>query len=190
MNVEVDLRTRLPLKMIGAIGSTYSARKEGIDKGTKLRVNYIYNKMWPVITWDILVWKIHVYSAKCLISEFYTGLRKDPESIAFSALVCTFYLPLATPTWPVHHQCSSPVWPSFIQWVALVLLTSPMATALLCSLFLVDRSSRVFRFTQYTSRHRWREALNYTLSAYLCGPFMPQCCLRLYMGCTPIFSAN
>ena len=32
-------------------------------------------------------------------------------------------------------------------------LTSPMATAFLCSLFLVGRSSRVFQFTQYTPRH-------------------------------------
>ena len=37
-NSNVEQIIGMASKMIGAIGSTYSARKEGIDKGTKLRV--------------------------------------------------------------------------------------------------------------------------------------------------------
>ena len=84
-----------------------------------------------------------VYSSRCLIREFQTGLREDPESMLYVLLVLMYTLSLiflSFHLFDLSTTCAAPqsmLWFVFIQWVALAFRTSPVATALLCSLILV-----------------------------------------------------
>ena len=84
-----------------------------------------------------------VYSSRCLIREFQAGLREDPESMLYVLLVLMYRLSLIFLSFylfDLSTTCAAPqsmLWFVFIQWVALAFRTSPVATALLCSLILV-----------------------------------------------------
>ena len=84
-----------------------------------------------------------VYSSRCLIREFQTGLREDPESMLYVLLVLMYTLSLVFLSFHLFDlstTCAAPqsmLWFVLIQWVALAFRTSPVATALLCSLILV-----------------------------------------------------
>ena len=84
-----------------------------------------------------------VYSSRCLIREFQTGLREDPESMLYVLLVLMYTLSLiflSFHLFDLSTTCVAPqsmLWFVLIQWVALAFRTSPVATALLCSLILV-----------------------------------------------------
>ena len=86
-----------------------------------------------------------VYSSRCLIREFQTGLREDPESMLYVLLVLMYTLSLiflSFHLFDLSTTCVAPqsmLWFVLIQWVALAFRTSPVATALLCSLILVFR---------------------------------------------------
>ena len=77
-----------------------------------------------------------VYSSRCLIREFQTGLREDPEAMLSVLLVLMYTLSfifISFHLFDLSTMCAAPqsmLWFVFIQWVALAFRTSPVATAL------------------------------------------------------------
>ena len=71
-----------------------------------------------------------IYSSRCLIREFQTELREDPESMLYVLLVLMYTLSvifLSFHLFDVSTTCAAPqsmLWFVFIQWVALAFRTS------------------------------------------------------------------
>ena len=76
-----------------------------------------------------------VYSSKCLIREFQTGLREDPESMLYVLLVLMYTLSLiflSFHLFDLSTTCAAPqfmLWFVFIQWVALAFRTWEVQSA-------------------------------------------------------------